>query len=137
MARDRTLAYASVAFVVSVVLHGTDHILFQDRGLGALNAETIVAGGVAALAGLTTLAVVLAGHPGAPALATGVGFSAAAGVSAVHLLPEWSAFSDPYPDLSLGAYAWSVALLEIVTGVALGLAGARALWRSRTAVAPR
>jgi hypothetical protein len=71
MSRDRTLAYASVAFVVSVALHVSDHILLQDRGLGALNAETIVGGVLVVVAALVTLAVVLAGHPGASALAAG------------------------------------------------------------------
>jgi hypothetical protein len=50
-------------------------------------------------------------------------------VAAAHLAPHWSAFSDPYPDLSVDALSWVVMLLEVATALVLGLVGIRELRR--------
>ena len=126
MNRDRVLLYVSLAFMLSVLLHGTDHLM-QDRGVGALDTGVIIGGSVNYLLAITAPALVLMRHERAPLFATFVGFYIAVGVSAAHLLPEWGQLSDPYSELSLGAYSWAVVLLEIGTGLLLGLAGLRAM----------
>ena len=51
-----------------------------------------------------------------------------------HVVPHWSdALSDPYSDLSLGAYSWTVMLAEIVTGFVLGVVGFRTVRREESA----
>ena len=127
MRRDRTLLYASLAFMLAVQLHGIDHLM-QDRGVWALDTGVILGGGVIFFLTATVVVLVLKRHERAPLVATFVGFYTAVNVSAAHLLPmEWGQLSDPYPELSLGAYSWSVVLLEIGTGALLGLAGLRAM----------
>ena len=125
-----SLALANVAFVVAVVLHGTDHVR-QSRGVGALTTEVLVGGTVIAIAAFATLPLTLRHHPRAPLAAAVVGLWTAVGVSASHLAPHWSAFSDPYPSLSLDAYSWTVMLAEIAAALVFGLIGIKELRASR------
>ena len=135
MPRDRALTYVSLAFMLSVLLHGTDHLI-QDRGVGALDTGVIVGGTVNYLLAIAVLALVLMRHERAPLVATFVGFYITVGVSAAHLLPEWGQLSDPYSELSLSAFSWVVVLLEIAMGFLLGLAGLRAMRRERPEPSP-
>jgi hypothetical protein len=125
---------AAIGFVVAMVLHGIDHLM-QDRGVGALAPEVVWGGTVLFVLAFGTLALIVTEHPRAALAATVTGFWTAIAVSLSHLAPHWSAFSDPYPDLGLGAWSWIVMLSEVAMGVVLGIAGARALQRSRSAVA--
>ena len=135
MTRDRALLYVSLAFMLSVLLHGTDHLI-QDRGVGALDTGVIIGGSVNYLLAIAVTVLVLMRHERAPLVAVFVGFYIAVGVSAAHLLPEWGQLSDPYSELSLSAYSWIVVLLEIGTGFLLGLAGLRAMRRARPEPSP-
>jgi hypothetical protein len=135
MNRDRVLLYTSLAFMLSVLLHGTDHLM-QDRGVGALDTGVLIGGTLNYLLAVFVVVMVLRNHERAPLVAAFVGFYIAIGVSAAHLLPEWGQFSDPYSELSLGAWSWIVVLLEIGTGFLLGLAGLRAM-RRQAPPAPR
>ena len=130
MPRDRALLYVSLAFMLSVLLHGTDHLI-QDRGVGALDTGVIIGGTVNYLLAITVLVLVLMRHERAPLVATFVGFYITVGVSAAHLLPEWGQLSDPYSELSLSTYSWVVVVLEIAMGFLLGLAGVRAMRQER------
>jgi hypothetical protein len=58
-----------------------------------------------------------------------IGAGAVLGVSASHLAPHWSAFSDPYPELSPDLLSWIVMLTEIAAALVLAVAGARELPR--------
>ena len=134
--RDRTLALASAALAIGVVLHGTDHAFVQDRGVGALSTEVIVGGTVnAALTALVVWATWTADRRAA-LISAFVGLYIAVGVTSAHILPEWSAFSDPYPDLTLSTYSWTVMLIEIGAAFVLGVLGLRALLRERAAASP-
>src|SRR5439155_16315060 len=110
---------------------GTDH-LRQARGLSALTPEVLWGGAVIAIAAFATLPLTLARHPRAPLTAAVVGLWTAVAVSASHLARQWSAFSDPYPSLSLDAYSWTVMLAEIAAALVFGLVGVREL-RARRA----
>jgi hypothetical protein len=123
--RGDPLAIANVAFVTAIVLHGADHIR---QGTGSLTPEVFWGGAVLALIAFATLPLTLRRDPRAPIAAAVVGLWTAVAVSASHLAPHWSAFSDPYPDLSLDALSWTVMLLEIATALVFGLAG---LWQLR------
>ena len=54
------------------------------------------------------------------------GIPVAVGVAAVHLLPKWSAFSDPFVgahNTGVTAASWSVVLVEIAGVLAMGIVG--------------
>jgi hypothetical protein len=57
----------------------------------------------------------------------------AIGVAAVHVLPHWSAFSDPLPGGNVDAFSWVAVLAEIGGALVLGMAGAAVLRRGRRA----
>ena len=120
------LAAAHVVFVVAIVLHATDHFR-QARGVDALTPEVLWGGVVLIVAAFATLPLTLTRHPRAPVAAAAVGLTTAAAVSASHLAPHWSAFSDPYADASLGTYSWTVMLLEVAAALVLAFVAADTL----------
>jgi hypothetical protein len=120
--RPSRLAAANVAFVAAMTLHGIDHTR-QARGVGGLAPEVVWGGAVLFALAATTLWLTLHGHPRAPLAAALVGLWTAAAVSASHLAPHWSAFSDPYAGLSLGVWSWIVVIAEIATALVLGVLG--------------
>jgi hypothetical protein len=127
--RRDPLAIANVAFVTAILLHGADHIR---QGTGSLTPEVLWGGTVLAAVGFATVPLTLRRDPRAPLAAAVVGLWTAAAVSASHLAPHWSAFSDPYPDLHLDALSWAVMLMEIATAVVFGLLGLSELRRRST-----
>ena len=131
-AGHRLLVGASAALLLSVALHGIDHAL-QDRGIGALSAEVMVGGIVNAALAVLVLVLALRAHPRAPLIAAAVGAYMAIGVTAAHFAPHWSALSDPYSELSLGAVSWAAAGFEVACAAALAAVGMAVLRRRRTA----
>lgn len=125
-----TLALAGLVFVAANALHSLDHLR---QGTGDLTTEVMAGGTLLSIAALANLYLALRRHPRTPLVAAVVGLSSAAGVAASHLAPHWSAFSDPYPDISVDALSWVVMLGELGAGVALGIAGVHEL-RRRTGV---
>jgi hypothetical protein len=124
--RINLLALAAVVFGLTILFHGADHIR---RGTGPLTPEVYWGGAVLALVNFTVIGFVLRRHPRAPLLCAFVGLWTAAGVSAAHLAPHWSAFSDPYPDQSLDALAWVAMLSEVVAALVLAAVAIAALRR--------
>jgi hypothetical protein len=125
---ERLLRSAAVIFLVGFLLHNGDH---SRRGLAVLTPEVIWAGTAGAILSLTAIAIVLIGHRLAPIAAVAAGFSMALGVAAVHLLPHWSAFSDPLPGGNVDLWSWLAVLAEVGGALVLGLAGAHVLRRDR------
>jgi hypothetical protein len=123
-----TLSIAAIVFFAANMLHTWDH---QRQGTARLTTEIYVGGSVITALGIVTLVMALRRNPQAPLVATVVGFWTALGVIASHILPHWSAFSDPYPDLNVDALSWVIVLLEIGAALALGVVGARDLRSAR------
>jgi hypothetical protein len=117
------LAIAAFAFLAANLLHGADHLRQHMAGVDL----AVKLGGAL----LTVAAVVVfrrRRHPGAPLLATIVGFTAAILVAASHIAPHWSLLSDSYvDDIHPDALSWAVMLLEVATAFILGVVGAHAL----------
>jgi multisubunit Na+/H+ antiporter MnhB subunit len=122
--RDRSLLVANVVFLVAMALHALDHEL---RGTGDLTTEVMVGGTVLGVMALATLPLTLTRHPRAPLAAAVVGLWTVVAVCASHLAPHWSAFSDPYPDQSLGFWSWAAMLGEVGAALVFGLVGLRLL----------
>jgi hypothetical protein len=124
--RLEPLPAAHLVLIGTMTLHAVDHTL-QARGLGALTPHVLIGGTALLVLALATLPITLRGQARPPLVAAIVGLSTAIGVSASHLAPYWSPFSDPYADLSLGAYSWLVMLAEIAAAFAFGVLGLRGL----------
>jgi len=128
--RPRILG-AHLVFLAAVILHAADHIA---RGTASLPRAVFWGGIILAVFQFGSLAFTIPGDQRAPFVAMAVGFGTAIGTTASHLLPHWSALSNPYPSLSLGAYSWAVMLAEIATGIVLGLVGVREVRRHGAAM---
>lgn len=125
--RLSALAIANLALLAAMTLHAADHIR---QGTGSLTAEVLWGGAGLGVVAFATLALTVPDHPRAPLAAVAVGLWIAAGISASHLAPHWSAFSDPYTQISVDGWSWAAALLELAAALAFALVGAREL-RSR------
>jgi hypothetical protein len=113
-------------YAVGFLLHTADHLR---RGLEVLTPEVLWAGSISGVMAVAAIALALVGHPLAPLIAVAHGFSQALGVSAVHLLPRWSAFSDSLPDGGVDTLSWAAVLIEIAAAFAFGAACAYVLRR--------
>lgn len=132
---DRLLRMTAIAYALAIAVHFADHIR---RGLDASPGVVIALGGVAALFQVTAIVAALTGRAVAPLLAFAVGLPDAVGVFAVHLLPRWSALSDPFPGsdaVHVTALSWASGVAEIATGLAFAYAGWVAMRARREAVA--
>jgi hypothetical protein len=117
--RYQVLRYAALLFLVGFVLHTADHFR---RGLGVLTPEVFWAGIASSVLALAAITLALIGHRLAPLAAVAVGFTAF-GIAAVHLAPDWGAFSDSLPDGTVDVLTWAAVLLEIGGALAFAAAG--------------
>jgi hypothetical protein len=70
--------------------------------------------------------LVVLGNRYGPMAAALTGIPVAVGVASVHLLPEWSAFSDAFVGAhgtGVTALSWTVVLIEIVGAALMGVIG--------------
>jgi hypothetical protein len=124
------LGRAALLLVGADVAHALDHTR-QGRDLAA----EVYTAGVAGWIALAVLLVLIArGHRLAAPYAAAVGLAFAVGFVAVHLLPHWSALSDPYPAWHPDALSWALVALPLLAAVNLVAQAARA--RSRTRRSP-
>ena len=121
---NRVLETAAAVYFVGFMFHNGDHLR---RGIDVVTRHVFWGGMAVGLASAYALALVVLRHPMASRVAVAVGFSAAIGVTAAHLLPEWSAFSDSLPDGNPDAMSWAAVLAEIGGALGLGAAGLYAL----------
>jgi hypothetical protein len=130
----RPLLYATLAVLLMQVLHTLDHIYNQERGLGPLATEVTLVGYAGFAVNLALLYLILRRDALAPLAGLAFGLSVVAGGLAVHILPHWSAFSDPYSDISADALTWISVYALIGSGLVLAAVAGREL---RAGTAPR
>lgn len=123
---NRLLRYAALAYAVGYLVHATDHLR---RGLDILTPEVFWAGNVTGIVAVVAIVLALVGHRLAALVAVADGFFQALGVSAVHLLPTWGAFSDSLSGGRADGLSWAAVLVEITSALAFGAAGAYVLRR--------
>ncbi len=131
----RRLLLANAALLVLLLGHVADHVLrqpgaaqlpFPENSPGVLGLAIVVA----------SLALVATRHRLAVPVAGAVGLVTAVGFVAIHLLPAWGPFSDPYPSRDLDAASWVQMLTTLTAGLLLaGVAAAQAR-RARPVRAP-
>jgi hypothetical protein len=109
------LGRAALLLVAADVAHALDHTR-QGRDL----APEVSTAGIAGWFGLALLLVLVARRHGLAApYAAAVGLSVAAGFVAVHALPRWSAFSDPYSGFAPDALSWALVALPVLAALLL------------------
>ena len=124
-----TILRAGALLLVLLVAHTADHELNQpprEYGLA------LTLPGFLGLAAAVTV-VVLAwrrSRAAAPA-ALVVGAGTVTGFFAIHLLPRWSAFSDPYSAFEPNALSWALVALPMAAAAWLALRGAREIAAGR------
>jgi hypothetical protein len=119
------LALATVAIVITQLLHDLDHVR---QGRSASAAVSVVA--VLAWVATIVLVVLVARHHRlAPLYATVFGATVAIGFVLVHGLPHWGAFSDSYGDAGVDALSWVLAAVPFAAGLVLSVCGVRAMRR--------
>jgi hypothetical protein len=130
---ERWLRYAALFYATGLALHTADHIR---RGVDAVTPQVLWLGNISTLLGVTTVVLVLLGRRLGPPVAAFTGLQVAIGVAAVHLLPEWSAFSDAFPGArgtGVTALSWTVVLMEIAGAFAMGVIGLSIVRNARRA----
>lgn len=120
----RLLRYAALVYAAGFALHNGDHLR---RGFGAVTPQVLWTGNLSGIVVVAAIALALLGHRLAPELAVATGASMALGVSAVHLLPHWSAFSDSLTDAGADLFTWVAVLVEVGGSVLFAAAGLYAL----------
>lgn len=127
---EAVLRWATVLFVAAFLFHNADHLR---RGVGSISDYVVGAGSVFALISLVAVVLVVLRHRLAPAVAVATGFGGALGVTASHLLPHWSVFSDSFED-GVDALTWAAGVSEIAALLVFGAAGLYVMrLRSRSA----
>ena len=121
---DQVLRCAALLYLVGFLLHTGDHLR---RGVDVLTPEVFWAGVASSILVVVAITLALVGHRLAPLIAVAAGFPVALGVAAVHLAPQWSAFSDSLPDGHVDAWTWAAVLVEIAGALAFAAAGAYVL----------
>ena len=124
------LTAAAALFLAANIAHTLDHLR---QGIDRLAAEILAGGTLLSIAAVLALVLAARRDPRAPVVCTGVGLAGALGVAASHLVPHWSALSDPYSGLGLDVLSWAVMLAEIAAALVLAVAGAREVTRHRIA----
>ncbi len=124
--RDSFLVAANLVLLATVLLHGVDHTLIQERGVGALSFEVMLGGMSITAAAALSLAFSLRGDRRAPLVALLAGPWVATAVIVGHFIPYWSQFSDPYEAADLEAISYVLALATAAAGLALGAVALRA-----------
>ena len=129
---ERQLRVTAVVFAVALVVHGADHMR---RGIDVVTDVVRGAGATQAVLVALAVALVFRRHRLAPLVAVVVGVVSAVGFGAGHLLPQWSAFSDPFTGAAVApgvtAFSWFAAVFEIAAGLAFGIAGRQLMKEER------
>lgn len=129
MAREIWLERGAWGFLAGFVVHNLDH---ARRGLDQITEHVIWSGTVVAMMAAVILTLVLTRHATARVAAAVGGIAIAVGVSASHLLPEWSAFSDSLVEGRVDPLTWVAVLAEIGGAVLMSAAGLAAARRRGT-----
>ena len=115
---------AAIVFTGGFLLHNADH---ARRGMDVVTDHVVWAGTLVAIVAAVTLTLVFTRHPLAPTVAAAAGLGIAVGVTASHLLPEWSAFSDSLPQGDVDGLTWIAVLAELGGALFLAAAGFKAM----------
>lgn len=123
---DRLLRIATAIFVAGFLVHNADHIR---RGVSTITPQVMGGGVVVSILAVVAVALVVIRHSAAALVAAAVGITTVVAVTASHLLPHWSAFSDAFPGSNVDGLSWFAVIFEIAGAAVLAAAGLNALRR--------
>jgi hypothetical protein len=127
LARNGLLLFALLG------LHTVDHAVNQpSRDVPALGGVVGLIG-FAIVAAATILALRRSSY--APEAAVLAGAATVLGLLVVHLLPDWTALSDPYWDFDANTLSWILLLAPLAAAVSLTVTGLRRLNARPAAIA--
>ncbi len=115
-----------------LVVHALDHSLRQSAPVPA-EASTLGTAGFVTVGAALVLA--LLGSRWAWPLTALVAFGTFVGFLAVHLVPDWGPFSQPYADIPVDALSWVAMLVPALVALGVAVYAARA-GRLRAAAPP-
>jgi hypothetical protein len=128
MGRERnSLVTWSVTALTLAIVHDLDHVRRHNYSTGPVR----ILGYLALSGAILAVALAATRHRYAPAFAFLVGFTGVVGLIAVHVLPHWSFFSDPFTADHVDSLSWAIVGADVASVAALGIAGAREAFRSR------
>jgi hypothetical protein len=128
-----SLARNGLLLFVLLGLHTVDHAVNQpSRDVPALGGVVGLIG-FAIVAAATILALRRSSY--APEAAVLAGAATVLGLLVVHVLPDWTALSDPYWDFDANALSWILLLVPLAAAVSLTLAGLKRLNARPAAIA--
>jgi len=113
----------TIAAFAADLVHDLDHVRRHNY-----SPVLVRAGGFLILAGgILAVALLVRRSRFAVPFACFYGFAGGIGVFAVHVLPHWSALSDPLNTYHVDALTWGIVAVNIVAFLALGIAAAERL----------
>lgn len=128
MDTNRLLRITAYMYLAGYAIHGADHIA---RGMDKTPDAVKIGGFLGLLAGLTAIGFVVSRRRLSAHLAIVVGFVTAVGLTAVHVPPHWSAFSQPFRG-GVNALDWASVVVAVLGSLAFGIAGVYALMSERS-----
>ncbi|MDQ1375295.1 MAG: hypothetical protein QOJ09_2633 [Actinomycetota bacterium] len=142
---DSTLRAVGGVFLAALLLHGFDHLR---RGFDVITPQVFWLGNLQLALAVVAVVLVFRRHWWGPAAAIAIGLPSAVGFTAAHLLPHWSALSDPFTGSQVAphvtALSWVAAIFEIAADLAFAWAGlavlrmrqTRGAWPSTSSTSP-
>jgi hypothetical protein len=124
----KALRVTAYLYFAGYAIHSVDHLA---RGIDKTPSAVRLAGLAAFAASIVVVALVVRRHRSAASLAIVAGFGTALGVAAVHVPPEWGAFSQPFRD-NVTALDWASVAVNVITALAFGIAGVYAWMHERS-----
>ena len=133
MARAGNLLLSwGVAALSADLIHDLDHV--RRGSYSTMPVRTL--GYLALAGGIITIVLAARRNKFAPPFAAFYGFVGAIGLVAVHVLPHWSIFSDPFTKYRVDALSWAIVALDIVVFAGLGVVATQQMLRSRSVSIP-
>ena len=118
---DQRLRLAGFAFAIGSAVHLLDHLR---RGQASVADELYWAGNLALVVQVVVITLIVTRHRLSAVAALAACIPLALGFLSAHWLPTWSALSDPVWEIdSLQAFSYVASSLEVVSALAVGLAG--------------
>jgi hypothetical protein len=123
-------------FLAALLFHGADHVR---RGFDVITPWVFWAGNLQLTLALVAVGLVFLRSWWGPLAAVAIGLPSAIGFTAAHVLPHWSAFSDPFTGTLVAPHvtgmSWAAALAEIAADIAFAAAGYAVLRMRQTRAA--
>jgi hypothetical protein len=116
--------WTAILFGLGTLLHGLDHLR---RGTDAISSEVMWAGAITTPIAVVAIFLALVSFRYAPHIAVAFGTFQVIGISAVHLAPHWSAFSDSIPGSGASPISYAAVISEVLSAALFAAAGAYVL----------